>query len=357
MNVCLSHMTALHYLLRNPNLRVGPSRRPSRAASVPTDAPCARDAGELAESLRASLRTDGEPLEVLVSTSEGRSAGRAVHAHLCTAELPVGSFVAAESYGRAFHVSSPELVFLQLASILDEVRLAYVGCALCSDFLLDDLAAGGCCLREGADAALTSVAGIGAYLSRVPSGTRGLAHARRALPRVLDGARSPREIGIALALGLPARLGGRALGDVRMNRAIRVYDGQEHRGGSRWLVRIPDVTVSSVGRDGVRRCVGIDYDPWSTHGDTMRAQADIERRNLLVAADGLVHFTLGSAQVENYVAFSREADRIRRALRVREKPQLPRAGSSKEADDLRREVDHRRFELWRAVLCGARVEL
>lgn len=356
MRICLSHRTALGYLLRVPNVRHG-STRMSRARAVPAACPSDEDARRLLDALCSNLPDDLDRLDVLVSRRAGCHQTDAVRPHLCTTELPAGSFLADEVMGQGYYVSSPELVFLQMAEELELDQLIYVGFALCSAFRLDDLEPGGCAHREGRDEPLTSVARIGAYLDRLPRGTRNVSVARRALEHVRDGARSPSEGGIAMAVGMPVLLGGHALGETRMNPEMRIYDGVDGRGEARWVTRIPDVLVTARDRSGGLRRVGIDFDALSTHGSPVRAAEDVERRNLMAPDGRFTHITLTTADVTNYVAFRRALDRVRRALGQREKPRTK--GNRGSADNQRKLADawSRQFDLWNRVLGAGRFKL
>ena len=356
MRVCVSHQTALTYLLRMPNLR-DHDARPSRASAIPASMPSAAEAAALFEALAPNLVEGADALDVLVSTNSGRHQTKGVRAHLCTTKLPAGSFVLSDAMGIEFYLSAPELVFLQMASEVELDHLIYVGFALCSSFRLDEYAPGGCALREWPDAPLTSVARIRAYLERIPTGAKGRAVALRALEHVRDGARSPYEMGLAMVIGMPLRLGGHALGETVMNPEIQVYDGVDARGQVRRVTRIPDILVSARDSDGVMRRVGVDYDARLTHGAPERVARDLDRRNLLAPSEGFRHITLGTQQVRNYVAFRREMDRIRRALGQRKKPRLVGDPDSERNRRLEAETLARQFDLWDRVLGGSRYRL
>ena len=349
MDVCISHQTALSYLLRVPNLRQ-PGARQSRAAAIPERVPRSDVTRKLLDALVGCLPEGHGRLDVLVSSENGRYNTGSVRAHLCTTKLPAGSFIPTDAMGVEFHVCAPELVFLQMAGEVELDHLIYIGFALCSAFRLDSWEPGGCVYREGYDAPLTTVDRMRAYLERLPEGTRNRAVALRALQHVRAGARSPREVGIAMVIGLPLSLGGYSLGETSMNPEIRVYDGIDSRGEPRWVTRIPDILVVAHDRSGRERRVGVDFDAKSTHGDPLKVRKDVDRRNLLAPVATFTHFTLGSAQVENYVAFCREIDRIRRALGQRQKPRLVGNADSERNRRLVAATRSRQFDLWNRVL-------
>lgn len=349
MRVCISHQTALSYLLRVPNLR-RPGDRPSRASVIPEAVVAAPEARKLLNALESYLPEGCERLDVLVSSAAGRRDTKTVLAHLCTTALPTGSFIPTDAMGIEFHVCAPELVFLQMAGEVEFDHLVYIGFALCSAFRLDSWEPGGCVHREGYDAPLATIDRLRAYLERLPEGTRNRAVALRALRYVRPGARSPREAGLAMVIGLPLSLGGHALGETSMNPEVRVYDGIDARGEPRWVTRIPDILVVARDRTGRERRVGVDYDAKSTHGGPVRVQRDVDRRNLLAPVPTFTHITLGSAQVDDYVAFCRELDRIRRALGQRRKPRLVGNPDSARNRRLVATTRSRQFDLWNRVL-------
>lgn len=356
MDVCISHQTALSYMLRVPNLRK-PGVRQSRASAVPKSVPGADVVRELHAALEDCLPEGHDRLDVLVSTEAGRHNTKSVRAHLCTMGLPPGSFIPTDAWGVEFHVCSPELVFLQMAGAVELDHLIYVGFALCSSFRLDGWEPGGCVKREGFDIPLTTVDRIRAYLERLPEGTKNRAVALRALRHVRPNARSPREAGIAMVIGLPPLLGGHKLGKTSMNQEIRVYDGVDARGEPRWVTRIPDILVVARDRAGRERRVGVDFDAKSTHEGPVREYKDVDRRNLMAPDPTFTHITLGSAQVDNYVAFCREVDRIRRALGQRQKPRLAGNPDSEHNRRFVAEARSRQFELWNRVLGAERLLL
>ena len=307
-------------------------------------------ARELLNVLEGSLPEGFDRLDVLVANEAGHYNTKSVRAHVCTTQLPAGSFIPTAAMGVEFHVCAPELVFLQMAGEVEFDHLIYVGFALCSSFRLDGWEPGGCVHREGYDAPLTTVDRIRAYLERLPEGTKNRAVALRALQYVRPGARSPREVGIAMTIGLPLSLGGHGLGETSMNPEIRVYDGIDSRGEPRWVTRIPDILVVARDRTGQERRVGVDFDAKSTHGDPVRTYRDVDRRNLMAPTTTFTHITLGSVQVDNYVAFCREIDRIRRALGQRQKPRLVGDPDSERNRRLLAKARSRQFDLWNRVL-------
>lgn len=101
MKVCLSHMTALHWLLRHFSPR-HQGDRASRATTAPPCAPGVAEAQEIRRVVGGSLPAgeDGvePPLDVVVSKREGRRFSAEVTSHLCTSRLPAGRPVFSTRY-------------------------------------------------------------------------------------------------------------------------------------------------------------------------------------------------------------------------------------------------------------------
>lgn len=347
MKVCLSHMTALHWLLRHFNPRQRGDRA-SRAITVPSCAPGIAEAQEIRQVIGASLpagKDGGEPpIDVVVSRREGRRSSAEVTSHLCSSRLPAGSFVPLHIRGFDLWVTSPELTFVHLAGELDVAGAAYVGMALCSGFRLEELDVSGTVRRRPPDEPLTTVSRIGAFLRRAGN-LRGVAKARRALKYVRDGALSPPEAGIALVAEMRPALGGYSLGEVSLNEGFRVYAGLSPAGRPVFSTRYPDVVIRHRDDQGNLRLLGIDHDPTLTHGGELRRSLDLERGNQLESCRRLVHFTFTNLQTSDYSAFASSMDQVRRALGKRREPR-------EEQGELARRIDCERRDLWERFVHG-----
>lgn len=328
--------------------------RPSRARGVSLRAPRDEEARKLLWALGSSLPVGTDKIDVLVGVPAARHQTETVRSHLCTQELPAGSFILTDSFGIEFYLSSPELVFLQMAEELEIDHLVYVGFALCSNFMLSDIEPSGCAPRERS---LTTVDRIRGFLDRLPDGTRNRGKARRALEHVRDGARSPKEGAIAMLIGMPLCYGGRALGESKMNQEMRFFDGEDARGNPRWVTRIPDIVVIATGPDGTERRVGVDFDPTITHEGPAKVSYDIDRRNLVASKQGFTHITLGNPHVDDYVSFCRQMDRIRRSLGQRKKPRLTGNRDSERNRRLETRTMARQFSLWNRLVGSDRFQL
>ena len=341
MEVCISHWTAVRWLLRNLNVRDRPVAT-ADSPSVPEVAPGLGETRELLDALASCLPEDdgGErAIDVLVSRADGRRDHRGIRCHVCSHELPQGSVLPMGRRGYSLLVTSPELTFLQIAATEDMRIAAYVGMALCASYRIDEFESSGLADRAHGDAPLTSVRQIAAFLRRV-NGMHGVRAAWKALAYVRDGALSPPEGAIGIVAALPHALGGYACRDVSMNRGIRVFAGLDASGRRRYTTRYPDVVVVNRDARGVRRIVGIDYDPEITHGGEAKRSIDVERGNQINGSRKITHFTFTELQRSSFSQWLSSMEQVRVALGMRR--------------DRRRGVeddfDHERWETWHMLL-------
>lgn len=341
MTTCISHWTALHWHLR----RICWSGRDVQSCDehhVPEVAPGAAEAADASRALEPYLPESAKQarkIDVLVSKAEGRRTNKFVKCHVCTTTLPRGSVQAMSLRGYDILATSPELTFVQIAASEDLRIAAYVGMALCSSFRIDEYASSGLEKRVDHEEPLTSVKKIAAYL-RHAKGVYGVDEARRALRYVCDGALSPPEGAIGLLAKLPCKCGGFGWRDVRLNVAIQVFDRVDARGHSQYTTRYPDVVISNRTSAGVRRMVGIDYDPEVTHGGEMKRHSDVRRGNQISGVRRLTHFTFTDEERTSYSAWLSSMERVRRALGRR------RSRRNGSADN----YDSERWEAWHLLL-------
>ena len=265
--------------------------------------------------------------------------------------MPAGSFVPLFSLGETtVFATSPELTFVLVSHGRPLEEIVYLGFCLCSNYRIDANHPSGVAQRGAKDASATSVAKIGAYLERATE-ARGRAKANAALSLVRDGSRSPVESGIAISLGMPARLGGFNLGDARMNAEVLVPQSRRGRGAARYHRRYPDILFERIDEQGRRRRVGIDYDSFSMHARARMLQSDAVRRNQLASLGSFAHFTITAEQAFDFVRFEDVADSVRRALALRPQPRLQTAARSETGERALAEAHRRRFALWSKVVC------
>lgn len=163
-------------------------------------------------------REEGKPIDILVPGAESRRISQSIRCHLRTGAVPKGAFYREGD----MLVSSPEYLFLQMASGLTVSQLVALGCELCGAYVL---------LPQGVrhPAALddfpkrlyplTNTAKLQAFADAA-EGVKGRTKALRALRFVVDGSRSPMETMTYMLLCLSPLLGGYGLPKPEMNASI-----------------------------------------------------------------------------------------------------------------------------------------
>lgn len=144
MDICLSHISAFRWLMRNPNPLVTQKRARYRA-----DAPDAIPSPTRCRELALELDPERVFLDFLSSSRRGRNNDEHFAVHVQTEPLPPKSFIRIGAIGRtAIYVASPELVFMQLAQRRPLEEAVYFGFALCSLYRIDPTALGGLRQRD-----------------------------------------------------------------------------------------------------------------------------------------------------------------------------------------------------------------
>ena len=356
----VSHNAALALLAHIPNPRFGDSE-PEVVSIAGACALCDQEAQEFID--RYDLGID--VLDLMVPTRADRRRTKHVATHLCTNELPAGSFISLGHWRGDLdaYVCSPELAFLQAAHEGDAAEAIYAGYAMTSDYRLDNLAAGGVTGRDSGmrDGRLTTKELIAAYLDRA-SKVRGAAKAKALLPYVQEGSRSPRESGLCMFMSLPARYGGLALGEAELNKKYYIRDGLDvgRKRKLRVLERTPDITLTAkaeVGLDKVRAgllpevlTALVDYDSDAIHDGSEKIHKDAERRNELQLLNGVAYFTVTTDQANDYDKLTRLCERIRRKLHRNKRPIFNKPMTEEQRYLALARAETKRFKLWQTVI-------
>lgn len=154
----------------------------------------------------------GNPLDVLVPTHAASFKSPSFTCHLCTNELPPGSFRRLTSN---VFVTSPELTFVQMGTVLTDVQLALVGMMLCGTYAIAPNEQ-----RSLIDRApLTTMESLRAMASK-DYALRGAQTARAALDLMVEGSRSPRESSLLLLLCSKDGYGSYGMPRPELNRVV-----------------------------------------------------------------------------------------------------------------------------------------
>jgi len=222
--VCLKTAFEIYHALRcaavpnehrDPSLRLKPLRL-DRTGHTRLDnkTPGSRQVEQALELNRPLLEDVSLPVHVLVGRGASRRAGATVSPHVWSSELVPGSLV---RIAPGILASSPEHLFLQMATRLDDLGLIWLGSLLCATFSQRPNNPGPLLPAYP----LTTVARLEAHLA--PAAERGVHGARNALRlvrHVVESAASTREIMLPLIGCLPLRMGGRAITKPQLNRYI-----------------------------------------------------------------------------------------------------------------------------------------
>lgn len=356
----VSHNAALALLAHIPNPRFGDSE-PEAVSIAGACALLDQEAQEVIDRYDLGIET----LDLLVPSRADRRRSKHVKTHLCTNELPAGSFISLGHWMGDLdaYVCSPELAFLQAAHDGDAAEAIYAGYAMTSDYRLDNLAPGGVTSRDAGmrDGRLTTKELIAAYLDRAPK-VRGAVKAKALLPYVVEGSRSPRESGLCMLMSLPAYYGGLALGKAELNKKYFIRDGYNDGRNRklRVLERTPDITLTAkaeVGLDKVRAgllpevfTALVDYDSDAIHDGSEKIHKDAERRNELQMLNGVAYFTVTTDQANDYEKLVRLCERIRRKLHRNKRPIFNKPMSEEQRYFALNRVETKRFKLWQTVI-------
>lgn len=262
----------------------------------------------------------GIPLDVVVASPAARTQAEGLSCHVWSA-LPDGCAVDA---GENFFVSTPEFVFLQMATALAPVQLIALGYELCGTYCL-----GGESPASNRKAPLASVASLSRFLGKAP-GARGAKRARWALRYVKDGSASPMETALTLMLCLPHRMGGYAVPWPQLNYRVD-----------------PPAKVQCLTDKSHYRCdlcwpeakLAVEYDSKLHHADAAKQELDARRRNALLVL-GYTVMTVSRGQLMDSGAFNRIARQVAKLLGKRLRYRDP---------DFTRAHISLRTEIWEAL--------
>lgn len=218
MYTYLSHDTALAFW----RLHFPLDSELGSAARVSGKEACCSCKADVLGSIPEEFAISGQPADVMIFDRASRRRSSSVACHAWQTKLPKGAFYKF----RGVYVSSPEFVFLQMASKLSIEQLIALGCELCGQYVLlpENVTHPGA-LDEMPKRLypLTNTRKIAAFLKAAEK-ARGKEKAIRALKYVIDGSRSPMETMTYMLLCLPAMMGGYGLPKPELNATIPLND-------------------------------------------------------------------------------------------------------------------------------------
>ena len=301
MKAVFSHITGLQLLARYAELG---RALPPPAGVTGFSAPNRRDL----DLIRESHPFLEGPHHFLSSDQGGRRYLEGVVNHVVRASLPRGSL---RPIGDGLYVISPELCFVQMASMLDLIDTVRLGFALLGTY--------GLCEWGFNDGVLqmpkpfTTREKLSDYIGRCPR-IDGIQRARRALPMLLADSASPAETQFGMTMTLPRRLGGQAIHELELNREIPLPRKVQRIAG-KGFYRV-DLYDSST-------AIGFEYLGEESHGGMIRGVADLRRESILQSLDVQVH-GVTKQQARNLAELMRFARIVCRARGVQYRNPTPK---------------------------------
>lgn len=164
---------------------------------------------ELAPAVRDRFFSDGSLIHATVAHARLRRAGGGIETSVRKGPFHPRSFMRIED---GLYVSTPEMAFCEMASVLSLERLIALGFELCGTYRRASTFG----LARYDATPLTSPGALASFIEKSPQ-FKGVKKARRALSCILAGSASPRESELAMLLCLPYSLGGYGLPHPTMN--------------------------------------------------------------------------------------------------------------------------------------------
>lgn len=164
---------------------------------------------ELTPAVRDRFFSDGSLIHATVAHARLRRAGGGIETSVRKGPFHPRSFMRIED---GLYVSTPEMAFCEMASVLSLERLIALGFELCGTYRRASTFG----LARYDAIPLTSPGALASFIEKSPQ-FKGVKKARRALSYILAGSASPRESELAMLLCLPYSLGGYGLPHPTMN--------------------------------------------------------------------------------------------------------------------------------------------
>lgn len=269
---------------------------------LPERPPLAADVRAAARMVKARHPTVlfRQPVECLVRATLGYHAPRGCQFRQHGQRIPRGSIfrIAAHAW-----CASPELAFVQAAALSDDrIHLALLGWELCGTY---------CTELTGRESAyglppLTSTRKIREFAQRNAE-LRGAKKALAALRFVADGSASPRETMLALALGMPLKDGGHALGMPVMNHEVKATERARiiaGRSSFRCDLCWPDALLD------------VEYQSHEAHANEGSRIGDSRRANAL-SSMGWTVVAITNDELDSVSTLAEIAKTLRKHLRLR----------------------------------------
>lgn len=212
-NVFISHSSALLIYRNNRNQMYAPAYAPSKLVPKKQDKV---DYIELNETQRKYEEVLNRPLDIVISNHSTSKVSR-ISKHKFNGKYPLNSFLQIQNN---LFIACPELVFCQMAQILNLEDLILYGMEICGTYSLCDESEKGFCSDC---AALTTVNNLIKYFKKfsfLNQPYKGSKNIKKALQIIKGNAASPQESRLYVMLCSPKYLGGYNIYGVSLNHKI-----------------------------------------------------------------------------------------------------------------------------------------
>lgn len=294
MDILVSHNSALEYWRTVDETFLGNSRSRRLATTRARRALASLEKPRLSSGNRRPAGCT-LPLSVLASDARNRSQTLKISSSQWSSPLPEKSFVQA---GGGLLVSTPEFVYLQMASRLSLAHLIVLAYELCGTYLQG---------KEGPaskrSVPLTSTSKLLTFVEKAPS-TPGRKRALRALRYTLDNAASPMESILSILLCLPYALGGYALEQPKLNYRVDIPNR---------LRKLADREYCICDLCWPEMKLVVEYDSKLHHSDPERRESDRRRQSTLTAR-GFTVVSVSNTQIMDGHAFNRLSHQLARLI-------------------------------------------
>jgi len=254
MALLLGRGSAVEWLRRNRTIDINQNRFVLPYASLEGSR---RQFERFATEILAPLT---KPIQLVVWKQEDRRRTAITCCHVLN--IASGEYPAVR-ISRLLYCSTPELTFVQMANLLNEEHLLFLGMELCGRFGIDD----GVFLRPQTTTPETLIA-----QAQDLHGVHGRSKALAVAPHIIAGAASPMEIALALILSTQREQGGYGLPVPELNHRLTVE-------GSARLIWDEDYITPDLLWANAK--LAIEYDSELHHTAADRIAHDALRRNVL----------------------------------------------------------------------------
>lgn len=189
--------------------------------------------------------------------------------HCYSGKYPKGSFLKVDN---AFFISSPELLFCQMAQELAAEKLLMLGFELCGTYSVNTECEDGFIKTIQPITSADKILKYIENMERIGHQFHGIKRARYAAKYILDNSASPRESRLAILLGGPRKIGAFGITGLVLNNPVKLSNAAYSICGQRYV--IPDISIPN-------KKIAIEYDSDAYHNNQNQNRHDKKRIDAL----------------------------------------------------------------------------